>query len=548
MARTFPESGYDPDSGDWNDSLKGDYCWSGVNFGEAAPDVMTPSTWSMFWYYLNVTTPVRVPGGHITGGNIGGRLYFNLSVISSLYHAIGVDARKGMFGDLLGSIPLDLDIPYLPFTPFEVIWYALPGLILDGILTRRDNNQFSDYIEQHPELCRSLRSRIRQCTDPAGLLDLWVGTIWPARRRDFRMLRSTVIGLSEPATRLNQNLIALVGKAEANTLQSNLSGATGDLECLGPLMGLAKVKSGRLSREEYMQRYGHRGPHEAELSAPGADDDPDWLEKRLNDFSQSDVDAEALLAKQRAEFNAAWQRFEVRFPDKVSTYRRRLQHVTAAAKRREITRSESIRMSRIIRQFLLQVGNVTGIGEDVFFLTLDEISAFLAGDRRSLSDIPVRKEMHTRYSTLPPYPAVIYGRFDPFQWAADPNRRSDYYDARQGRATDFPAAIKGLAGAAGCVEGSVRRIDRVEDGYQLQSGEILVTTITNVGWTPLFPRLAAIVTDVGAPLSHAAIVARELGIPAVVGCGNATMLLKTGDRVLVDGGAGTVTVLERPST
>jgi phosphoenolpyruvate synthase/pyruvate phosphate dikinase len=95
------------------------------------------------------------------------------------------------------------------------------------------------------------------------------------------------------------------------------------------------------------------------------------------------------------------------------------------------------------------------------------------------------------------------------------------------------------------VEGIVRRIDRVEDGDQIQPGEILVSTITNVGWTPLFPRLAAIVTDVGAPLSHAAIVAREMGIPAVVGCGNATMLLKTGDRVRVDGSAGSVEVLER---
>lgn len=93
-------------------------------------------------------------------------------------------------------------------------------------------------------------------------------------------------------------------------------------------------------------------------------------------------------------------------------------------------------------------------------------------------------------------------------------------------------------------EGVVRRIDRVEDGSQIQPGEILVTAITNVGWTPLFPRLAAIVTDVGAPLSHAAIVAREMGIPAVVGCGNATMLLKTSDRVRVDGGKGTVEIME----
>jgi pyruvate,water dikinase len=93
------------------------------------------------------------------------------------------------------------------------------------------------------------------------------------------------------------------------------------------------------------------------------------------------------------------------------------------------------------------------------------------------------------------------------------------------------------------VTGRVRRLDAPEEGHQLQPGEILVTTTTNVGWTLLFPRAAAIVTDVGAPLSHAAIVARELGLPAVVGCGNATLRLRTGDRVRVNGGAGTVEIL-----
>ena len=72
-----------------------------------------------------------------------------------------------------------------------------------------------------------------------------------------------------------------------------------------------------------------------------------------------------------------------------------------------------------------------------------------------------------------------------------------------------------------------------------------MTSVTNIGWTPIFPRAAAVVTDVGAPLSHAAIVARELGIPAVVGCGDATTRLHGGDLIRVDGGKGTVEVLHR---
>ena len=102
--------------------------------------------------------------------------------------------------------------------------------------------------------------------------------------------------------------------------------------------------------------------------------------------------------------------------------------------------------------------------------------------------------------------------------------------------TSTSNTLSGFAGAAGRVEGRVRVLDGPEQGDQFQPGEILVAVTTNVGWTPIFPRAAAVVTDVGAPLSHAAIVARELGIPAVVGCGSATTRLRTGDRVRVDGG------------
>ena len=94
------------------------------------------------------------------------------------------------------------------------------------------------------------------------------------------------------------------------------------------------------------------------------------------------------------------------------------------------------------------------------------------------------------------------------------------------------------------MEGFVRQIDSPDEGSQLQPGEILVASTTNVGWTPLFPRAAAVVTDVGGSLSHAAIVARELGIPAVVGCGDATLRLRTGDRVRVHGERGIVEILE----
>ena len=103
--------------------------------------------------------------------------------------------------------------------------------------------------------------------------------------------------------------------------------------------------------------------------------------------------------------------------------------------------------------------------------------------------------------------------------------------------------MTGFAGAAGVVTGSARVIADVSHIGDIMPGEILVTRATNVGWTVAFHKVSAIVTDIGAPLSHAAIVAREFGIPAVVGCRNATTVLKTGDVVTVDGAKGTVSVV-----
>ena len=545
MARGFPEFGYNPVTGEWNDSLTGEFLWSNVNLSEAVPDVMTPSTWSLWWIFHYETNPIVLPGNYPFCGNIAGRPYFNLSLLSSVYRAVGQDARKEMRGDMLGSISPDIEIPALPFSAFLVYRTVFLGTLQARWLIKRSQKGLSQFLEVTPAWCRATRNEIMNWKDPHSLLLGWQEKVKPAIARTCDMLRTVTTGLTEPATRLRLELSDLVGDADANAILSNLSGKSGDLASLGPLLGLAQAAEGRLSREAYLERYGHRGPHEMELSAPGADDDPEWFEKQLAQFTRLTVNVEALLANQRAEQAAAWARFESHFPGKVPATRRRLEKVAVAAKNREAVRSEVTRLARLGRFFLLQAGVVTGIGDDIFFLSLDEMTALLTGDKLSVDRIPARQETYQRYCALPPYPALIIGRFDPFQWAASPNRRTDLYDARQTGAAVLSSVVKGIAGGAGCVEGIVRRIDRIEDGSQIQTGEILVTTITNIGWTPLFPRLAAIITDVGAPLSHAAIVAREMGIPAVVGCGNATMLLKTGDRVRVAGGRGIVEILSR---
>ena len=226
----------------------------------------------------------------------------------------------------------------------------------------------------------------------------------------------------------------------------------------------------------------------------------------------------------------------------------RLERAAAAVRLREAVRSEFMRITTVTHPMSLKAGEMLGIGNDVFFLTFQEIWGLLRGvTADALQHIPARKSAYERQRSMPPYPPVIRGHFDPVKWLADPNRRRDYFDSHEIETSmrePRSAVIKGMPGSAGQVEGRVRRVDKVEAGDQLQQGEILVTTQTNIGWTPIFPRAAAVVTDVGAPLSHAAIVARELGIPAVVGCRDATMRLETGDRVRVDGSAGTVEILK----
>jgi phosphohistidine swiveling domain-containing protein len=300
-----------------------------------------------------------------------------------------------------------------------------------------------------------------------------------------------------------------------------------------------------MSRGEYLERYGHRGPHEWEVSRAQPAEDPEWLDRQLAEFHASPVDVEALLREQRTRYQAAWERFQERYPKRAAKMGRRIEKFAAEARLRETVRSEVTRMPGLARAYALQAGALTGLGEDAFFLTFKELVTLLEGDRGVAAAVPARKETYARQCALPPYPAFINGRFDPVTWAADPHRRSDIYDAHAPAPVLDSDTLTGFPGASGRVEGRVRVLASAEESHELEAGEILVATTTNVGWTPLFPRAAAIITDIGAPLSHAAIVARELGIPAVVGCGDATMRLRTGDRVLVDGGQGVVHLLPR---
>ena len=534
-------SGFDPVTGAWNDSLTGDFLWSRNNYGEARPDVMTPLTWSVSKMFYEETTFIP---GYSMAGNICGRFYANISVMVSMLMAMGKDMESALtdIGGLLGKVPTGLDVPVIPLTR-SMLLRALPTMIGLGIKENRGSKKVPAFLATNPSWCLRMEQSFQEASNGESLISLWQGEFLPY----FQEMIWIVGGGYKPfedSLKLKHKLVDLVGEADANDLLSNLSTEGKLMASMGPVVGIFKVIHGEMSREEYLRRYGHRGPREMELSAPRPAEEPTWLDQQIEEFGKSPVDVDALLVNRQAEYEVAWLRFEKRFPRQARKMRRQVEAVGPAARMREEVRSEVTRIYGMVRAWAVRAGELTGLEDGVFFLYLDELLALLSGDDVAKQYIPARQETHARYEALPPYPMIIRGRFDPFEWVADSNRRNDIYDTTAGAPVSTSNIISGFAGAAGRVEGMVRVLEGPEQGNQLQPGEILVAVTTNVGWTPLFPRAAAVVTDVGAPLSHAAIVARELGIPAVVGCGSATTLLHSGDRVLVDGGRGTVEILE----
>ncbi|MBE1609605.1 phosphohistidine swiveling domain-containing protein [Actinopolymorpha pittospori] len=386
-------------------------------------------------------------------------------------------------------------------------------------------------------------ARVGDATTPSELADLWRDALEPYLRDASRLLAAGARSDNNAQVRIQARVRALASEADTNALLTGLQGGDAQLASLGPLVGLAQLRRREIDRETYARSWGHRGPHEFEVSIPRPAEDPYWTDRQLAEMEQAKADANDLLARQESARTAAWERLGRTHPRAVRSLRRRIDRAAHAARAREAGRSEVIRAFWAMRVFILRAGELTGHGDDLFLCTIQEIQRILAGDETPLARIPIRRRTYEHYRSLPVTPTLIRGTIDPERWAADPNRRGDVHDAT---AEHLPMSdtVTGFPGASGVVEGLVRVVSTPDQGDELRAGEILVTAVTNIGWTPLFPRAAAVVTDVGAPLSHAAIVARELGIPAVVGCGNATLRLHTGDRVRVDGEHGTVDVLE----
>ncbi|MHA4808852.1 phosphoenolpyruvate synthase [Flavitalea flava] len=166
--------------------------------------------------------------------------------------------------------------------------------------------------------------------------------------------------------------------------------------------------------------------------------------------------------------------------------------------------------------------------EDIFFLSFEELRNVLGTNKLNYQVVSKRKEEYKLCKKLTP-PRVI---------TSDGEILSGSYNRE-----NLPAdAIVGLAVSSGIIEGRARVILNMEDA-DLEDGDILVTAFTDPSWTPLFVSIKGLVTEVGGLMTHGAVIAREYGLPAVVGVENATRLIKDGQRIRVNGRDGYVEIL-----
>jgi len=205
---------------------------------------------------------------------------------------------------------------------------------------------------------------------------------------------------------------------------------------------------------------------------------------------------------------------------------------------RELPKAYMVRVLAAARSQLVTVGNELvaagrlGTSADLFYLDLSEAHRAVDGaDLRSL--VERRREVYDQEMRRRRVPRVLLSDGTEPESAHSETSRA------------VAGALRGTPASSGTVTGVARVIlDPV--GARLDPGELLVAPSTDPGWTPLFLTAGGLVMEMGGANSHGAVVAREYGIPAVVGVAGATELLRTGDTITIDGAAGTVTTMSTP--
>ena len=338
------------------------------------------------------------------------------------------------------------------------------------------------------------------------------------------------VDIAEGAVRIQDAALAQPGAAE------QLAGLD-DHAALAWLMGSESAAVGREFRR-YLDRHGHRAIKELELRQP------EWREDPLPLVTALRVSCRARLLDRDSQKPLA-TRSRAHQPDRTAREEGsdkglflrlllgplvRLAHQTVRS--REETKSGLVAVTARFKQGYRELARrlvAEGLLPDedaVFFLFHEELGALFSGDASGLALAAVdRRSVFDAQAALQ-FADVFVGEPVPIV--------PELPDDLEGH------FVTGTSVSRGVVVGIARVVHTPAEAESLESGEILIAPITDVGWTPYFSMISGLVTDVGSAVSHGAVVAREFGLPAVVNTRFATQLFKSGDRIVLDADRGLV--------
>jgi phosphohistidine swiveling domain-containing protein len=301
---------------------------------------------------------------------------------------------------------------------------------------------------------------------------------------------------------------------------------------------------------EYIDNYGFRCMSEMKLEQKDLHQEPGLFFvflKNLINCGQTDLHEYEKREKEIRENAEALLEKNISGVKKL-VYKWSLKHARKAVMNRENTRFCRTRVYGVVRAMFYAIGedftksNIIDKKEDIFFLSLDELKGALEGTN-SIQNlrlvIDLRKTEYEGYKNNEPAPR--FATRGPVYWNNQhmPKEEEVVFD----ESSLLPNQMRGIPCSPGIIEGVVKVIIDSNDDMTL-NGEILVTERTDPGWIPLYPSLSALLVERGGLLSHSAIVAREMGLPTIVGIKGLTKKLKSGMRIRINGETGLIEILE----
>ena len=308
---------------------------------------------------------------------------------------------------------------------------------------------------------------------------------------------------------------------------------------------------------EFLDLYGFRSVNELKLEEPDLHDDPTFVISAIARYVRdTSYDIDAMIEREKAIRNSA----ESRIDSSLSGWKRPVYRWVLKQARRTVRQRENLRFDRtkvfgLARHLFRGIGlqlvrlHVLEVVDDIFYLTVDEIFAFVEG-RLAVTDLgglaTFRRQEYAKFRQAPAPPDRFLTQGAVGVWAQRP-QLLDAADLLRPeldqRETDDPNILTGTPCCPGVVEGVVLVARTPQEAEQLDQ-QILVTARTDPGWVPLYPSCTGLLIERGSLLSHSAVVARELGLPTIVGItGGLMQKLQTGQRVRMDAAKGEVRIL-----